>query len=665
VNSPLSEEMRSRLLAVRLPSPPQTLLRLLALCQSDDVGMAELAELIAQDPAMTAKVLSVAHSAAFHRADAQRLSLLQASSRLGTSLIKVLVISESVFQTFNAFKQAGNVDLRFFWQHSLHVALIARELAVRLEDASPEDAYLVGLLHDVGRLALLAATPGQDPAIWTAPDDEALCALEQQRQGIHHADAGAWLLDQWHLSEALVQSVQQHHVSRAQATEAAPLTRILHLAHRLANLASDEVDEAVQIDDEPGLASVSLISIAQKASHQVTQIAHHLGIDVAAPEARPARPAPVAAAPVDPVQTQLVQDALERSVLNEMTMTLIGQSSTESALNLLRQYASALLHLEDAQILLLSDNPAVLVAVSLSERRRSLAEPYFPLSEHAPLADCVSQRKVVFVKRGDEPADAMLDALATDELVLLPLLTARQCLGVLVAIVPAALSQHLRTQASGLQMFGVYAGLALSRRPLADLYHEVHKVLERRQQQREFDKLARQIGQLFDALAAQAQTVVAVDLCRAIREIMQVLQTDRLIPHRIVASSQLAERATPVMGSMAMIQQIVLILVKEACQSMPDGGQIVVDGGVLVKRGGAMFTALSISDTGTGQVEDVQARLFEYLPNKDGGDRPKPGLNVVSHLVDKMAGFLKFTSSPSGKRFDILLPCARSSDLSR
>lgn len=130
------EDILERLLVARLPSPPQTLIRLMSLCQSDDVGMAELSELIASDPGLASKVLSVAHSAAYHRTNAKTLTLLQATSTLGMGLIKVLVISESVFQTFNAFRQAGGVNLQYFWKHSLKVAVLARAMAERQSGVS-------------------------------------------------------------------------------------------------------------------------------------------------------------------------------------------------------------------------------------------------------------------------------------------------------------------------------------------------------------------------------------------------------------------------------------------------------------------------------------------------------------------------------------------------
>jgi HD-like signal output (HDOD) protein len=87
------------------------------------------------------------------------VGLEQSLVSLGTDMIKTLVISESVFQTFNSFPNSGATDLRAFWKGSLTAAVLARDMARHLDYSQPEEAYLAGLLHNVGRLALLATAP--------------------------------------------------------------------------------------------------------------------------------------------------------------------------------------------------------------------------------------------------------------------------------------------------------------------------------------------------------------------------------------------------------------------------------------------------------------------------------------------------------------------------
>ena len=660
-NLPPPEDIRDRLLVARLPSPPQTLLKLLSLCQSDDVGMAELSGLIAHDPAMTAKVLSVAHSAAYHRADAQPLTLLQATSTLGTSLIKVLVISESVLQTFNAFMQTGGADLRYFWKHSLSVALIARELALRLDDAHTEDAYLTGLLHDVGRLALLVVAPQQNRALFNVPDNGALCEQEQHQLGISHTEAGVWLLGQWGLSAPIVDSVHYHHAEASSLTDAQPLTRIIHLAHRLAAQPILDPDDAMPFEGEQGLAAQDIAAVVQKAALEVQRVAHDLGIDISVEDPSPGEAVASQALPVDAVQAQLARNVLDRSVLNEMAITLISLGNTRMAMTSLRQHASALLRLEDSLVMVLRDNPQMLVPASMNRSHRTIVPLSFGVSTHAPIAECVLQRKVVFSGRHNSPSLALLDFLAADEIVLVPLLSAQSCLGVLAAAVPANISQHLKSQTTMLQAFGLYAGLALHRRHQADKNRAAQIAIARQEQQVEFLKMAHKITQLVEEFADTTHPIPMgpVDLCHAVTEIVPLLQDSHLIPDTISISCEVAGRVARVHGSLEMIRQIILILVKNACERMPDGGNILIDAGVLVQRDGGMYTVLSVSDTGAGSARTLQAQLYEPLRDKKTSDKQTLYLNFLGDLVDQMEGHLKVSANASGTQFDILLPCAR------
>ena len=164
-------DIRNRLLIARLPAMPQILIKLIEHLQADDAGMPELAALIAKDAGMTSKILAVANSSAYHR-NGRAVGLEQSLVSLGTDMIKTLVISESVFQTFNSFPHSGSTDLRAFWKGSLTTAVIARDIARRLEYPHVEEAYLAGLLHNVGRLALLATAPKEYAFNFTARDDE-------------------------------------------------------------------------------------------------------------------------------------------------------------------------------------------------------------------------------------------------------------------------------------------------------------------------------------------------------------------------------------------------------------------------------------------------------------------------------------------------------------
>jgi putative nucleotidyltransferase with HDIG domain len=662
VNPARAQDIRNRLLVARMPSPPQTLLKLLSLCQSDEADIDELAELMARDPALSAKVLAVAHSAAYHRADAQPLNLLQATSRLGTALIKVLVISELVFQTFSHFKQASEAHLQNFWKHSLCVALIAKELAHRLGYAPVEEAYLAGLLHDIGRLALLAAAPEHCHDLFANDDNQSMCAQEQQNLEMSHAEAGAWLLGRWRLSEHLIESVLLHHEIDSRLKQAHALTRLIHLAHRLSEIALGDDPAASALVDEQGLSAADLLTISQQAVTQVEQVARDLGIDISKALQPKAVAASTSPAPfADTVQMQLVQEVLDRSVLNEMVMTLIAAPSSESALTQLRQHASALLHLEDMVVMLLRSNQQQMVPASMNESHNAAAQLSYDVTKDSWVAECIAGRKIVFTKRTQGGATTLLDLLTTDELVLIPLLSARHCLGVLVAAVPSELSRHLKTRVDTLHSFGTYAGLALARRRQANMSTSALITITKQEQQLELRKMLLESSKLVKGGVGGAGS--SVDLTTAVKDMLQQLEEKELVPGNIKLTSQLAERSSMVRGSLGLVQQVFLILINHAFERLPKGGDVVVSAGSLAHRHGAMYVNLSVSDSAPGSTQTIQAQLFE--PPHIIGNGQAPGLDLcdMNQLVEKMAGHLNFTAGPSGTRFDILFPCARQMQL--
>jgi putative nucleotidyltransferase with HDIG domain len=652
MNTLTSEDMRSRLLAAKLPSPPQTLFKLMQLCQNEDADLSELAALIALDPALTAKVLSVAHSAAYHSADAGNLTLLQASNRLGTELIKVLVIAEMVTQTFRTLAATGSTDLRHFWRHSLSVALIAKELAPHLDFMAAEQAYLAGLLHDIGRLALLVAAPEASQALFAEPDDAALLLKEQHHLGMSHTEAAGWLLKRWYLSDVLIRSVLQHHEQDPVATECLTLTRLIQLAHLLAEVPLEQTDLADDLVRAAQMPAADLLAVLQRAQQKVAQTARDLGIDISA-TALPVKPSGDELPQTDAaLQAQMAQKLFDRSVLNEMAMNLIGRRSNESALRHLRRYASALLQLENSVVMVLRSNQQQLVPVSMSERHQSAVKLSYDLSKDVAFEQCVTGRKVVFSGRSSRGAIALLNVLDADELVLIPLISARQCIGILAAAMPADLSAHIRSQLPMLQAFGTYAGLALAKRRQTTMDPQTLEVISRQEQRQGLRKLIREI-------TTRIEPATSVDLCQAVREVVQQLHDGRLIPGNIKIHCQLEDRVTLVRCSVGTIKLVTLALIGSAFERMNREGDIVIVAGGMAYRNGAMFTALTLSDATASSGQVISAQLQEHACITAGNDVRLVGLAEVNQLVEKMAGHLSFKAGASGTRFDILLPCAK------
>lgn len=196
-----------------IPSLPLIYNELTAALQDPDMSLSQLEQIIEKDMAMATKVLQLANSA-FMGVRGQVSSLLQAVSLIGTEAIRTLALSIHVFSKLesNSATAAYVTDL---WDHSVKVALQARQIAcVEGQNKSIiEQSFTAGLLHDLGKVVLLAEMPDEYRTIISRPGftPHELVALETERFGCSHAQVGAYLMSIWGLPEPLVHAVALHH----------------------------------------------------------------------------------------------------------------------------------------------------------------------------------------------------------------------------------------------------------------------------------------------------------------------------------------------------------------------------------------------------------------------------------------------------------------------
>ncbi|MGA7122742.1 MAG: diguanylate cyclase [Polyangiaceae bacterium] len=194
--------------APNLPSLPGVAVELLSECRRPDVDIDRIADLLARDPVLSAKVVGVANSSAFRRG-APLTTVRRAALALGTSSVAALGLSFSLVSQRSA---RGPFDFAQYWRRGLLSAVAARALAQQLR-IDAEEAFLAGLLQDIGMLAFNAAVPGYDEVIRDAKQDHLrLERLEREQFGAGHPEVGAWLAQGWGLPEPLSQAVLGSHV---------------------------------------------------------------------------------------------------------------------------------------------------------------------------------------------------------------------------------------------------------------------------------------------------------------------------------------------------------------------------------------------------------------------------------------------------------------------
>ena len=697
---------------------PQILIKLLAHLQADDLGMAELAALVAKDAGMTGKILSVANSSAYHRGGRQ-VSLEQSMMALGTDMIKLLVIGDSVFQTFNSFPNSGATDLRSFWKNSLTTAVLAREIARRTGYGQAEEAYLAGLLHNVGRLALLATAPKEYAYNFTARDDEDLCAVEQRTLQITHTEAGAWLIERWQLDSFLADAVLYHHEPSTRLEAAHPLIRILRTAHVLAYHA-DEIGLVIEACRLSGLDPDEAEEMLAGATRQVEKSAIHLGIELDGADALPAPPA-YAPPPVDPVQQRLNEEMRNLVLVSEVGQVFArqGQNGDEQGgerglLESMTRSARILFDFENAVVLLENQAGQALVGTATGTQQR-IAEFTVPLSRGGAVAQAALERKPAFVRRDRPlglPEEQLLRILGAESMVCVPLVAGPRCLGVLIGGVASWQLPSCQKRERFLQSFGAQAAAALekamlersqARRQLAHAAAEykeasrrvVHEVnnplaiiknylsvldskLERQEQVKgelsvlhdEIDRVGQLINSLTEigpgagaASGAGAGAGVGMgggqgaDVAQVVDDVLRLFRTTGFVPANVEIVVDLAGQDNRIQGDADTLKQILVNLVKNAVEALgTSGGRIGIANRGQVNRERSVYLELVVSDTGPGLSREVLANLFSAVKSTKEGPHHGLGLSIVHGLVKQLNGHIACRSGATGTSFEILLP---------
>jgi putative nucleotidyltransferase with HDIG domain len=194
-----------------LPPFPAVALQLLSLLDDDEVPMKKVVDLLKIDPALSAEILRVSNSALYglsRRID----NVTHAIVVLGTEVVKRLALTVALGRFSQSF--IHNQGLRVCWDHSVATALVAEQLAMAMDQ--PRDrAYTGGLLHDVGRLALLACYPVEYGNLFQVAHENDFNELECESQlfDIDHCGAGEWLAHSWNLPTDFVEAIAHHHTA--------------------------------------------------------------------------------------------------------------------------------------------------------------------------------------------------------------------------------------------------------------------------------------------------------------------------------------------------------------------------------------------------------------------------------------------------------------------
>jgi putative nucleotidyltransferase with HDIG domain len=264
------DNFKKRLADIREVSTlPRVMMRIMEIVTDDNSSAVDLADEIANDTPLTAKILKMVNSAyyGFYREIAE---VSDAVVVLGFNEIRRLSLAISVLDLVGGKIEGHRVA---FWNHSFSCAAMSDILA-RERHMAEQGAFTAGLLHDIGKSILDQYFNEMFTAIQDRMRENSLSFHEAEMElyGFNHADIGYWLAERWNLPVTLGEAIHYHHQPEL-ATETPEMAQVVHLADKLSiefiNLKvgiTPEGDNMAEEDDgfEPGEKTNLLLRLEER-----------------------------------------------------------------------------------------------------------------------------------------------------------------------------------------------------------------------------------------------------------------------------------------------------------------------------------------------------------------------------------------------------------------
>lgn len=225
------QKMRELIGSIKqLPTLPMVVVKLTRLLANPETSVRKVTQLLAEDQALTAKILKLANSA-YYGFPGQIASVDHAVVMLGFGGVRDVALSASVIDIFKTAPDKAEeikqlFDMDRFWEHSIATGVACRMLARARKLADPEEAFVAGLLHDIGKLIMYEHLPTFLLDVLRDCRDRArsFAAAEAERE-LSHAALGRLLVEEWKLPEKISDPVGfHHHVRAGRATAAVTAT---------------------------------------------------------------------------------------------------------------------------------------------------------------------------------------------------------------------------------------------------------------------------------------------------------------------------------------------------------------------------------------------------------------------------------------------------------
>lgn len=216
-----------------IPPFPATVTKVLQVIDTPRVNAKELGSILAEDQSLATTLLRYANSA-YYGLPRQVSTVSEATVILGFASIKSLLLAAAVHKTINKEVTGYALAQGELWNHSINCAMLAKFLAVKCRFPVPEQAFVAGLIHDVGKVVLSSYVGEEFAEILKLVREENIPFMDAEKRvlGFNHSEVGAALAQKWNLPAELVEVIAFHH-NPMQAEHDFKLTSLVHIADAL------------------------------------------------------------------------------------------------------------------------------------------------------------------------------------------------------------------------------------------------------------------------------------------------------------------------------------------------------------------------------------------------------------------------------------------------
>lgn len=222
-----------------IPAMPTIWLNIRDLMQQKSVSASVIANEILKDQGTTTRLLKVANSAAFNRYNKKISTITEAVVQLGFKEVRNVVVGYAVSSMLEKLQQNEHFNIKAYWVHSLATGIASRMIAETVRYTNAEEAFVAGLLHDIGKLIISQLMPveyGQVLQKVAAGSD--YLSAEDELLRVDHQVIGSWVARRWQFPEILISAISQHHRDELAADQRSKykLIDIVAVANQMANV---------------------------------------------------------------------------------------------------------------------------------------------------------------------------------------------------------------------------------------------------------------------------------------------------------------------------------------------------------------------------------------------------------------------------------------------